>query len=101
MAPGPSKSGKRAPSASGAKRPAATSGANAATPDATTEGDADEPAPPMNRAQRRLEAKQKSGRNAPTRVTPNGMSSARDSMQKRAVQGGQASAKGTNTRRSG
>ena len=79
-----------------AKPAAATTEANPAAED-----DSEEPAPPMIRAQRRLEAKRKTGRSAPTRVTPNGMSAAGDTMRRQGVKGGGGTQKGTNTRRSG
>ena len=72
---------------------------NAGAPGAEDESDA--PPPPLNRAARRLEAKRKSGRNAPTRVTPNGMSSPTDSMRRQGVTRSPGSVKDTNTRRSG
>ena len=101
MAPGSSKP-KNTQGGAGrdAKRPSAQRATEADAKAADDGDESDEAPPPMNRAQRRLEAKRKSGRNAPTRVTPNGMSSG-DSMRGKGVQGGQGSARGTNTRRSG
>ena len=81
------------------KRPAAQPADASSTNEPTAEEESD--APPLNRAERRLAAKRKAGRNATRRVTPNGMSSSTDSMRRRGVQGPGGSMKGTNTRKSG
>ena len=98
---------KRKPPASGgearreAKQPAAQRAEASNTGDPGVEDESGEPTPPLNRAARRLEAKRKSGRNAPTGVTPSSSSSVADAMRRRGVKGPRGSMKGTNTRRSG
>ena len=85
-------------------RAAATDGASEAEPtdaDSATEGDSTEDAAPMNRAERRLEAKRQKGRNPSTRVQPQGRGAPGQGLRGRGVQGGATQTKGTNTRRSG
>lgn len=96
MAPGNKKRAKNRPSAANAQKPSGTD-AEASSNDA----DGDEPAEPMNRAERRLAAKQKSGRQAPTRAPQPGMSSGRGGVSGRGVNQSVTKSKGTNTRRSG
>jgi hypothetical protein len=99
MAPGNKKRAKNRPNAANAqKRPAAA--AEASPNDSEGDG-ADEPAEPMNRAERRLAAKQKSGRQAPTRAPQPGMSAGRGGVSGRGVNQSVTKSKGTNTRRSG
>lgn len=100
MAPGNKKRDKnRSASARGRGGSAASSvSASTAADDADT---SDEPAEPLNRAARRLAAKQKSGRQAPTRAPQHGMNSASGSVSGRGVNSSVTKSKGTNTRRSG
>lgn len=77
----------------------AQSPAPAADPDTTDEPSED--SPPMNRAERRLEAKRKKGRNPSTKAQPQGTTGAGQGMRGRGFQGKGGQTKGTNTRRSG
>jgi hypothetical protein len=69
--------------------------------DTETDGEPSEDAPPMNRAERRLEAKRKKGRNPSTKAQPQGTTGAGQGMRGRGFQGKGGQTKGTNTRRSG
>jgi len=74
----------------------------AATADVEADvADEDAPDPPMNRAERRLAAKQKRGRQAPTPAARNGMNTSGGSLRGRGVNSSGGPTKGTNTRRSG
>ena len=80
--------------------PAATD-ADPATDASDADGESSEDSPPMNRAERRLEAKRKKGRNPSTGAQPQGRGGAGQGMRGRGFQGGTGQTKGTNTRRSG
>jgi hypothetical protein len=92
-------------------RSATTDGASEADPPATeaqatasdpaADGESTEDAAPMNRAERRLEAKRQKGRNPSTRTQPQGRSAPGQGLRGRGFQGGTGQTKGTNTRRSG
>jgi len=99
MAPGNKKRAKNRPSTTGKRAQAPTPPVDSS---ASAEGeDSDEPSEPMNRAERRLAAKQKSGRQAPTRAAQHGMSSGSGSVRGQGVNSSVTKSKGTNTRRSG
>lgn len=100
MAPGNKKRAKNRPGRAAAKRAPAASSADQSSTEAA-DGAEDEPAEPLNRAERRLAAKQKSGRQAPTRAPQPGMSSGRGGVSGRGVNQSVTKSKGTNTRRSG
>lgn len=80
---------------------AASSPADSAAADSADDGESTEDAAPMNRAERRLEAKRKKGRNPSTSAQPQGRGAPGQGMRGRGVQGGTGQTKGTNTRRSG
>jgi len=65
------------------------------------DGEPTEDAVPMNRAERRLEAKRKTGRNPSTRDQPQGRGAPGQKMRGRGFQGGAGQTRGTNTRRGG
>ena len=69
--------------------------------DSSDDCESTEDAAPMNRADRRLEAKRKKGRNPSTSAQPQGRGIPGQGMRGRGVQGGTGQTKGTNTRRSG
>lgn len=70
-------------------------------PSTPPEDESADDALPMNRAERRLEAKRKKGRNPSTSTQPQGRGAPGQGMRGRGVQGGSGQQKGTNTRRSG
>ena len=74
---------------------------DSAAADSAADGESTEDATPMNRADRRLEAKRKKGRNTSTSTQPQGRSIPGQGLRGRGVQGGTGQTKGTNTRRSG
>lgn len=100
MAPGNKKRAKNRPGRPTPRRTPAAATSDQSTADAT-EGAEDEPDEPLNRAERRLAAKQKSGRQAPTRAPQPGMNAGRSGVSGRGVNQSVTKSKGTNTRRSG
>jgi len=79
-----------------------TTPSQAATTDSASEADPPtDDAAPMNRAERRLEAKRQKGRNPSTSAQPQGRGVPGQGMRGRGFQGGTGQTKGTNTRRSG